>query len=173
VYEFSAGGRNATKTIEVAGAESVAGVTYYVANLGDIQEYFTHDIHWAASVRNSKVEARMVPPQPWYVWPLEPGRRWTHRAMFEGPQGQREQVHRFMVAGTELVDVPAGRFAAFKIVRNAEDEQSDQYWYSPQVGSHVRWLGTRGQMQFEERLKEYVFAERPGSAGLSPRASHP
>jgi Flp pilus assembly protein protease CpaA len=110
VYEFIAGSQTATKTIEVARTEAVAGVTYYVANLGEIQEYFTRDIHWAASVRNSKVEARMVPPQPWYVWPLESGRRWTHRAVFEGPQGQREQVHRFSVIGSEVVEVPAGQF---------------------------------------------------------------
>jgi hypothetical protein len=173
VYEFIAGSQTATKTIEVARTEAVAGVTYYVANLGEIQEYFTRDIHWAASVRNSKVEARMVPPQPWYVWPLESGRRWTHRAVFEGPQGQREQVHRFSVIGSEVVEVPAGQFPALKILREADEDQSDQYWYSPQVGSHVRWVGARGQLQFEERLREYAFAERPGSTGLPTALASP
>jgi hypothetical protein len=164
VYEWVSGGQVSTKTVEVAGVESVNGVTYYVAGVGEIQEYLTLELHWAASLRNSKVQARMLPPQPWYVWPLEAGQRWTHRAAFEDAQGRREQIHRFVVVGAETVEVPAGRFQSLKVMREADGEESDQYWYAPVVGSYVRWLGTRGKQQFEERLKEFVFAARPRDA---------
>src|SRR5262245_53705782 len=113
VYELSSSGQTVTRTIDVADVETVNGVKYYVANIGDVQMYFTTDLHWAATMRNSKVQERMVPPQPLYVWPLQVGRRWTHRGTFEESQGHHEQVHRFVVLGVEPVEVPAGRFQAF------------------------------------------------------------
>jgi hypothetical protein len=164
VYELSSSGQTVTRTIDVADVETVNGVKYYVANIGDVQMYFTTELHWAATMRNSKVQERMVPPQPLYVWPLQVGRRWTHRGTFEESQGHHEQIHRFVVSGVETVEVPAGRFQAFKILHESGDKEADQYWYAPEVGSHVRWVGRRGDIDFEERLKTYSFAARPNNA---------
>jgi hypothetical protein len=108
----------------------------------------------------------MVPPQPWFSWPLEVGRTWTHRGTYEDRSGKMEFNDTFAVVATEEVEVPAGRFNAFKIVRQTERRDSDQYWYAPVVHFYVKWIGRRGDTQFEEHLREYHPASRliPGPA---------
>ena len=48
------------------------------------------------------------------------------------------------VVAAEAVAVPAGRFNAWKIVRETERRDSDQYWYAPDVRFYVKWIGRRG-----------------------------
>jgi hypothetical protein len=73
-----------------------------------------------------------------------------------------------------MVEVPAGRFSTLKIVRETDRRDSDQYWYAPEIGFYVKWIGRRGDRQFEEQLREYHPAPRlipgPASTGSpSPR----
>jgi len=102
----------------------------------------------------------MVPPLPWFMWPLSAEQHWEHQGTFEDASGRRNFVDRFSVIGLEQIDVPAGRFQAMKVVREGERRDSDEYWYSPDVRWYVRWLGRRGDVTFEERLKEYVLGRR-------------
>jgi hypothetical protein len=161
VYEWTSGNEKGTKTIEVIEVPAVSGVRYYVVRLGESEHYYTDTLHWAAAVREGKVEARMVPPQPWFVWPLAAGARWVHQGRFEQREGVVTYDDRFTVIGPERVEVPAGRYEALKVVRETDRRDGDEYWYAPDVRWYARWLGRRGDSQFEEQLREYRPAPRP------------
>lgn len=171
-FELTSGTDSVARTIEILEARTVRGVPYYIARSGDLEVYYTHDLQWAFAVRNSKVQSRMVPPQPWFVWPLDAGRRWTHRGSFEDSRGKKPFVDTFRAVGVETVEVPAGRFQAMKVVREGERGDSDEYWYVPSVRWYVRWVGRRGKIQFEERLRNYDPAPRPSSRSPSGSADH-
>ena len=160
VYEWTSGTESGTKTIEVVDVRDLNSVRYYVLRLGDSEHYYTAALHWAAAVREGKVEARMVPPQPWFVWPLAPAARWVHQGRFEQQGGVVTHDDRFAVIGPERVEVPAGRYEAVKVVRETNRRDGDEYWYAPDVRWYARWLGRRGESQFEERLREYRPAPR-------------
>lgn len=154
-YDWTSGTESGTKTIEVFETKTVNAVSYFVLRLGDVEHYYTKDLHWAAAVREARVEARMVPPQPWFMWPLVPNQRWDHQGTFEDPNGRRTFNDHFTVVGVEEIEVPAGRFKTMKVMREGERRDSDEYWYSPDVRWYVRWVGRRGDETFEERLKNY------------------
>ncbi len=162
VYDWTSGEQNGTKTIEVVETKTINAVSYFVLRLDGVEHYYTKDLHWAAAVRESRVEARMVPPLPWFMWPLTAAQHWDHRGAFEDANGSRGFNDRFTVVGLEQIDVPAGRFQAMKVVREAvqvaregERRDFDEYWYSADVRWYVRWVGRRGDVAFEERLRAY------------------
>jgi hypothetical protein len=159
-YEWTSGSERGIKTAEVGEIRDVNGVSYYVVRLGETDHYYTRDLHWAAVISESKVVARMQPPQPWFMWPLEPKRRWTSEGVFEHPKGTARFNDTFMVVGTETVDVPAGRFQAVKVVRQTNTRDFDQYWYAPDVRWHVKWHGRRADAEFDENLQSYTSAPR-------------
>jgi hypothetical protein len=161
VFEWTAGNSTGIKTVTVFDKHQLGGVPYYVLGIGDVEHYYTEAIHWAFAVRAAKVEARMVPPQPWFVWPLAVGGRWQHRGSFEDPRGRTPTLDTFSVLGVESVEVPAGRFQALRIVREGQDRETDEYWYAPEMRWYVRWVGRRPDVSFEERLKSYDPAPRP------------
>ncbi len=161
VYEWTIDKESGTKTIQVIDVRDLNGVRYYVVRLGDSEHYYTQTLHWAAAIREGKVEARMAPPQPWFVWPLAPGARWVHQGRFEQREGVVAHDDRFAVIGPEPVEVPAGRYEAVKLVRETNGPDRDEYWYAPEVRWYARWRGRRGESQFEERLCEYRAGPRP------------
>ncbi len=173
VYDWTSGTNTGTKTVEVLEIKEINRVRYYVVLAGDVEhfeQYFTLDFRWSAISRDSRVEARMIPPQPWFIWPLEVGSRWVHRGVYEGLDGNKQYNDTFAVVASETVEVPAGRFPALKVVREASSRDSDQYWFAPEVRWYVRWIGRRGEVQFEERLREYHVAPRliPEPAPVEP-----
>src|SRR2546423_1482125 len=97
---------------------------YYVLKTQDeaLLNFWTVDLHWAfaAGERDSKVAARVDKPIPWFMWPLEVGRRWGHQARYEDRSGRRQANDTFMVMGLEMIDVPAGGFNAMKVVREGQ-----------------------------------------------------
>jgi len=167
VYDWKSGPDTGTKTVEMVEVKEVNQVRYYVTRIGALDHYFTLDLRWAAAVQISKVVSRMVPPQPWFAWPLEVGRRWAHEGTFEEGTTKRADSERFTVVALETIEVPAGRLDAFKVVREAANGDGDEYWYAPKARFYARWLGRRGPVQFEEHLREY-----PGGppAPPAPRA---
>ncbi len=168
VYEWRSGSDTGVKTVDILEIKDLNGVRYYVARIGDVDHYYTLDLHWAGSVRDSKVEARMIPPHPWFVWPLEVGRRWAHRGTYEERNTGQQHQDDFAVVAAETIEVPAGRFGAFKLVRQGSHVDFDEYWFAPEVRWYVRWIGRRGEIQFEEHLREYRPAPR-----LIPRTGSP
>ncbi len=167
-YGWTSGTESGTKIAEVRESRVINGAAYYLVRIGDLDHYYTHDLEWAAGVRDLKVEARMVPPEPWFVWPLEVGRHWDHHGAFEQRNGSTPRAGRFVVARLEMVEVPAGRYQAFKIVHETDQRDSDEYWYAPDVRWYVRWIGRRGDQNFEERLKSYDRGPGSASAPAAP-----
>ncbi len=163
-YGWTAGSETGTKTVEVVELREVNRVVYYIVRVGDLTHYYTRELQWAGSMRDQRVESRMTPPLPWFAWPLEPGRRWVHQGMYEDANGKTAASDRFSVAGVEAVEVPAGRFQAVKVVRETERKDLDQYWYAPEVGFYVKWVGRRGDAQFEEQLQDYRRMPAAGSS---------
>ncbi len=170
VYSWTSGAESGTKTVEVLEVREINQVSFYVVRVGDFEHFYTRDLQWAGSVQDGKVVSRMTPPQPWFVWPLDVGRRWTHRGTYEDRNGNTLYSDVFSVIGGEVVEVPAGRFEALRIARETDRRDSDQYWYAPQVRFYVKWIGRRGDSQFEEQLREYHQAPRliPGHAPTTP-----
>ena len=164
VYEWASGAERGMRTIEVVESRRVNGVDFYVLNDGDAQQYYTKELHFAAGVRDSKVMVRMVPPQPWFTWPLAPAHQWSYRGVYEDTDGRHGRDDRFAVVATETVTVTAGEFRTIKIVRETARREFDKYWYAPAVRWYVRWIGRRGDAEFDEQLKEYRAAPRLISA---------
>ena len=161
VYEWTSGQDRGTRTLEVRESTAVNGVEYYVVVIGPAShQYYTKDLHFAAAVQASRVLARMVPPQPWFVWPLKAAAQWSYQGVYEERGSSKRQSDAFGVVGIELVTVPGGEFRAFKIVRQTDRRDADQYWYAPEVRWYVRWLGRRGDVEFDEQLKAYLPAPR-------------
>lgn len=175
VYRIN-GSDKETRTIEVESTRLVSGQPYYYvlkASDTDLLNYWTLDLGWAAVVSSdSRVVARVDPPVPWFVWPLDVGRQWTHQGRYEDRNGTHEANSKFMVLARETVDVPAGRFETLKVVREGESVNSDQYWYAPEVRSYVKWIVKRGDQRIEEELIGYKPAERliPVPANAPPKA---
>jgi len=166
-FSWTSGTESGTKTLEIVEVREVNQVRYYVARLGDAVHLYTdtvhlytRELHWAAAVRESRVEARMVPAQPWYLWPLEVGQTWAHRGTLEEREGKTSYSDRFRVVAVEAVEVPAGRFETLKVVRETDGRDFDEYWYAPAARWHVLWKGRRGNIEFEERLQSYDPAPR-------------
>jgi len=174
-YAWTSGKDGGRKTVEVREIRELNGALYYVVRNAGADHYWTRDIHWVGTVRDSKPETRMDPPEPWFSWPLEPGRQWQHRGEFAQADGKRSVAEDvFVVVGTEAVEVPAGTFQAFRITRTGRGGDTDEYWYVPEVRSYARWIGRRldGQgnvIQFEERLAEYRAAPTLPPPGEPPR----
>lgn len=169
VYGWTSGSDTGTKTVEVVGIREINKVTFYLVQVGDLEHFYTRDLQWAGTMRDQKIESRMSPPQPWFAWPLEGGRRWTHHATYEDANGRSEVTDRFSVVATEMVDVPAGRFNAVKVVRETDRRDVDEYWFAPEVRFYVKWVGRRGDVRFEEQLRDYrqaprLIPERPSTS---------
>jgi hypothetical protein len=170
VFGWTSGAESGVKTLEALEITEVNSVSFYRLRDGDREVFWTLDLRWAATSEDGRVAARMTPPHPWFTWPLEVGRTWTHRGTYEDRSGKTEFSDVFSVVAAEAVEVPAGRFNALKIVRQTDRRDSDQYWYAPEVSFYVKWIGRRGETQFEEQLREYHPAPRliPGPAPAGP-----
>src|SRR5262245_60482325 len=66
VYEWTSGSEQGTKDLQVVEVRDINGVAYYILRLSETEHYYTRALHWAAAVREGRVEARMVPPHPWF-----------------------------------------------------------------------------------------------------------
>jgi hypothetical protein len=170
MYGWTSGSESGTKTVEVVELREINKVPFYLVRVGDLEHFYTRELQWAGTLREQKVESRMSPPIPWFVWPLEAGRRWTHRATYEDPNGKTQVSDTFSAVAIEVVEVPAGRFSAVKVVRETERRDVDEYWYAPEVRFYVKWVGRRGDARFEEQLREYRPAPRliPGTPAPVP-----
>ena len=173
-YHWANATASGTRTIEVVGTREVSGTRYYVLKNPEeeLLNFWTVDLRWAFAVAayDSKVQARVNDPVPWFSWPLEVGRRWSHRAIYEDRAGKREANETFLVVAREIIEVRGRRFDAFKIVREGQSVESDQYWYAPEVRSYVKWILTRADKTIEEELVDYKPAARLIPANTSSTA---
>ncbi len=166
VHAWTAGTQKGTKTSEVVGLREVGGVQYYILRVEAVDRYYTLDLYWAAIIMDGRVAARALPPQPWFAWPLEAGNRWEYQGVYEEKDRKDRIREAYRVVGVEQVAVPAGTFRAYKLVREVDSKIVDEYWYAPDIRWYVRWLGRRGQDEFQEVLQEYMPA--PQASGVIP-----
>ena len=156
IYGWTLGTEVGTKTVEVVELRKWNEVTYYLVRIGDVVHLYTPELQWAGTMREERVESRMTPPLPWFSWPLVKDRRWVHQGTYEQAGAPKQSVtQRFTVMESEPVEVPAGRFRVVKVVRETDGRDLDEYWYAPDVGFYVKWIGRRGEQRFEEQLREY------------------
>jgi len=172
LYTWTAGTAKGVKRSEALGVRDVGGVQYNVLQVDAAHLYYTAELHWAAYIVESRVMARATPPQPWFAWPLEVGKRWQYQGVYEERERKDPMRDSYRVVGVESVTVPAGTFQAFKIVREVDAAVVDQYWYAPNVRWYVKWIGRRGADEFQELLQEYVPAAQAGGAP-APSADRP
>ncbi len=166
LHAWSTGAEKGIKESEVLGLQEVRGVQYFVVRMGPVNAYFTMDLHWAwaATAAESRVTSRAIPPLPWFNWPLEIGKRWVYQGVLEDQEGKDRLQDTYRVVSMEEVTVPAGTFLAFRIVHEAGSSIVDQYWYAPNVRWYVKWLGRRGNDEFQEVLEQYL----PAPQNTSP-----
>ncbi len=156
VHAWTVGAEKGTKTSEVVGLNEVRGVQYYVVRGESGDWYYTLDLHWAAIIKDSRVAARVTPPQPWFNWPLDVGKRWDYQGVLEEKDRKDQLRETYRVVGVEQVQVPAGTFRAYKLVGEVDSKIVDEYWYAPDVRWYVKWQGRRGENAFQEVLQQYV-----------------
>src|SRR5438093_3823604 len=84
---------------------------------------------------------RFSPPVQPVRWPLRVGDTWSQTVTVEESGGKRSTVaFKFNVAGYESVTVPAGEFAAFKLIATAGGRKFSESWYSPETRTVVKTL---------------------------------
>jgi len=160
-HTWRAGTEQGTKTSEVLSVREVGGVPFYVLRVDTVARYYTFNLHWAANEVESRVAARAQPPQPWFTWPLEVGKQWNYQGTYEDQEGKGRLNETYSVIAMEPVEVPAGKFSAFKLSRQGAPGSTDEYWYAPEVRWYVKWLGRRGNETFDEVLLDFVPGPTP------------
>ena len=64
-------------------------------------------------------------------------------------------VERARSAGLQTIVCTNTKAEAVQVAREGERRDFDEYWYSADVRWYVRWVGRRGDVAFEERLRAY------------------
>ena len=158
-YGVLIGTEQGTKTVEVVGVPD-SNAPFYVLRIDQLEHFYTTQLQWVAHARERKIESRINPPLPWFTWPLEPGRRWTYRGTLQDATASVQRDDTFLVIGSEVVEVPAGRFNSLKVLHESDWGDRDEYWYAPDVRSYVKWIWQRGTSRSEQQLREYHAAPR-------------
>lgn len=133
-------------TIDGATIKWDAGVDFRYATLGDLA--LPHLSWWWKQADGTITSGTAAPDTPTgALWPLKVGNRMAYSSKDtyrdgKGKASSSVQWWKCWVAGTETVEVPAGRFDTFEIVC---DRHSDGYWaqrsrwfYAPAAGHYVR-----------------------------------
>lgn len=111
--------------------------------------------------------------RPWRVWPLEVGKRWPVDMNFERADGSTGNLKMdARVVAHEEVEVPAGKFMAFKIeydgfvsVGSFHGRMADTFWYAPEARADVKQVRKLGNANFTRELVAYPrLAEQPVAA---------
>lgn len=143
-YRYDGASGSGTFVWRVDRTENLAGVPHYVVT-ADTREIFyrVDDLGFTRETLGGKV-SREISPSTWrvVVFPLRVGQSWTMKYVERRPVEQEtESVERRCAAeGQEAVTVPAGTFAAIRVV--CTDTRSNVWvltlWYSPVVHHMVK-----------------------------------
>jgi len=169
-------------TFKVAGHEKVNGVDCIImegrANGQLVQKEFLEVsdkgvIAHKREMHGGKLIISLSPPEPMYKFPLEKNKKWTWKGKLND---KLEGDFEFAVLDEEEVEVPAGKFKAFKVEMkgSASDKSSVQVirWIAKDVGV-VKEESSPGGMQFTAVLKSYTidgktYGETPKMEDLTP-----
>ena len=104
---------------------------------------------WAGCMADGKFLAQVQPHNGRFAWPLEVGNKWRTTQRWVDhvvhPSWSGEYSTDFEVLAYEEVEVPAGRFMAFKVgtTKTPGDDGYENIWYAPDVGSFVKIMWGR------------------------------
>lgn len=160
LYGVLIGTEQGVKIVEVVEVRDINNAPYYVLRVGELEHFYTTQLQWAGHARDRKIESRISPPLPWFSWPLEPGRRWVYRGTLQDSSGSFQRDDTFIVLGSEVIEVPAGRFNTIKVLHEGDRGDRNEYWYAPDARSYIKWVWQRGASRTEEHLREYHAAPR-------------
>jgi hypothetical protein len=128
---------------EVIGEDTYQGKPVFVLKTTEEETlYGKEGLGFAASRKNGKIILDVDQSQPFFSWPLEPGKEsrasFTERNLVENTSAGHSRLR--VVTGIEQIHVPAGDFSAIKI---ESYERSDghllaEYWYSPTIKWFVK-----------------------------------
>lgn len=118
-------------------------------------------------VRNRQISKDFlgdVEAKPFRVWPLAVGKKWEYEENWkrdDGVSGNTKQ--NVEVTAYEEVEVPAGKFMAYKIEHKGwynreggrSGKQNDVYWYAPDVKAHVKRTRDDGYNLWTQELTSY------------------
>lgn len=102
--------------------------------------------------------------QQWRQWPLEVGKKWTHNEDWQRADGVTGNTQaQVEVTAYEAVEVPAGKFMAFKIEhkgfftnsRGNRGQQVDTFWYAPEALADVKLIRNDGYNMYTRELVSY------------------
>ena len=143
-YRFDGAAGSGTFVWRVDRTENLGGVPHYVVTAGAREIFYrVDDLGFTRETLDGKI-SREISPSTWRVvaFPLRVGQSWTMKYVERRPiEGATESVERRCAAeGQETVTVPAGRFAAMRIV--CTNTRSNAWvltlWYSPVVHHMVK-----------------------------------
>jgi len=92
----------------------------------------------------------------------------AHQGTFEERKRQDKLQRPLPGRRRRSVEVPAGRFETFKVVRETDGRDFDEYWYAPAVRWHVLWKGRRANVEFESACSPTIRRRasfRPSAGG--------
>ncbi|HKJ77688.1 MAG TPA: hypothetical protein VKA64_10840 [Gammaproteobacteria bacterium] len=153
-FERSVNGRTTTTTWTVAGGSTFDGQPVYRLESGEDFDLYDRDSKsWVASRRHGRVK-RVTPHNGQLNGPLYVGKEWDASYLYKRRDGsQAEQQRTWKVAARETVEVPAGRFDAFRIVSEGR-AVTLTLWYAPAIDFFVKRT-TEGMVEVRRVLVEY------------------
>jgi hypothetical protein len=154
-------------TYRLVGKTSLEGRDLVAINDGAQTFYFEEGGDWVARARGETVLDRAEPSVVNYEWPLVAGKWWNTTFTYRDIEHNRTYSNvrqNVTVDRYEEVQTPAGRFNAFKIIRE-DPAYRIIYWISPDLGIWVKWREERlsghylGGGLSESELASYQFQQ--------------
>jgi len=132
-----------------------------------VQYIAKQDLNWVALEHNGRITNRASPSQWWFLWPLEPGKKWVRPVrftMFDDTIEYNEIVE--VDDEMESITVPAGTFRAIGITKGYSNSKNHvKAWYCPEIKNFIKVVHRRPNIFLEELVachlpREKVFLQR-------------
>jgi hypothetical protein len=164
----SFGAGSTSVMVHLLGERTWRGRRVIVLREGSIRTYLDSQYRLLGSARASTTLAVYEPFDPLFTWPLAVGRQWTGEYYAREVEGEPARLIRFAyrVEAFEEIDLPAGRFVAFRIRRDDAMEAVVRWW-SPELGLPIK---TRRERTGLHRLGSGILTEELLSWSFNPGA---
>jgi len=164
-WKYRSIGEDSEYTVKVVSAEKQADGTmlYLLEKLAGVKidDWYSRTdgwvlLHGEAYPEQPGMEVKYQPARQYLKNPLSVGAKWNWKGK---SVTQTEAAESNEVVGTEMVEVPAGRFRAMKIVSQVSDGgavKTRTSWYADGVGL-VKTTTEAGQIKYGFELVDYSF----------------
>ena len=136
-------GQSSTEFREIVGEDTYRGRPIFVIKVSpDAENLYDKDSVLLALRENGKIVSESVSREPFYPWPLQPGKESTGIFGLKDVNGKISfKLERsWVVIGFEQIHVPAGTFKAIKLetFEGWTGAMLGEYWYAPEVKWFVK-----------------------------------